>query len=141
MEQKSKIEMRNGRIHVRIDEDDTIQTGDESKESMLASLQEAKYANSGPFGFFVALGSIICGSCDYFYLLNFFFLNENKQNLFIPGGFYTCTFFVGILTLGIPICMIIFGALYLNDCPLNKWIPIYLLVGGMFKNLNISHFI
>lgn len=43
-----------------------------------------------------------------------------------------CTFFVGILTLGIPICMIIFGALYLNDCPLNKWIPIYLLVGGMF---------
>lgn len=43
-----------------------------------------------------------------------------------------CTFFVGILTLGIPICMIIFGALYLNDCPLNKWIPIYLLVAGMF---------
>lgn len=73
MEQKSKIEMRNGRIHVRIDEDDTIQTGNESKESMLASLQEAKYSNSGPFGFFVALGSIICGSCDYFYLLNLFF--------------------------------------------------------------------
>lgn len=71
MEQKSKIEMRNGRIHVRIDEDDTIQTGNESKESMLASLQEAKYSNSGPFGFFVALGSIICGECDYFFLFIF----------------------------------------------------------------------
>lgn len=87
MEQKSKIEMRNGRIHVRIDEDDTIQTGDESKESMLASLQEAKYANSGPFGFFVALGSIICGSCDYFYLLNIFFkkMKINKICLYQVG--------------------------------------------------------
>lgn len=74
MEQKSKIEMRNGRIHVRIDEDDTIQTGNETKESMLASLQEAKYSNSGPFGFFVALGSIICGSCENKICLLFVFI-------------------------------------------------------------------
>lgn len=32
----------------------------------------------------------------------------------------------------LPIAMLIVGAIYLNDCPVQKYIPIYMLVGGIF---------
>ena len=41
-----------------------------------------------------------------------------------------CTFIVGVIIV-IPICMIFFGAIYMHECPLNKYIPIYLLIGGI----------
>lgn len=34
------------------------------------------------------------------------------------------------LTIVVPICMVLIGSLYLNDCPVEKYIPIYLIVGG-----------
>lgn len=34
------------------------------------------------------------------------------------------------LSLGIPVTMIIFGYIHVNDCPAERFIPIYLIVGG-----------
>ncbi|KAK3744214.1 hypothetical protein QZH41_013567, partial [Actinostola sp. cb2023] len=48
-----------------------------------------------------------------------------------------CTIAIGIL-MAIPITMIVLGAKYKNDCPIEKHIPIYLIVGGsfgIFRNL------
>lgn len=45
-------------------------------------------------------------------------------------GFYSCSFLGLILTFVIPVLMIIYGALHLKDCPLNIFIPIYLIVSG-----------
>lgn len=41
------------------------------------------------------------------------------------------TIFLGIM-LVIPIAMIVIGAIYKNDCPKEKFIPIYLIVAGSF---------
>ena len=41
------------------------------------------------------------------------------------------TIILGI-TIVIPMCMIFFGAFYLNQCPQNEYIPVYLLIGGEF---------
>ena len=43
------------------------------------------------------------------------------------------------LLLAVPIAMVVIGSLYVNDCPLQRYIPIYLIVGGVFgllKNLS-----
>ena len=42
-----------------------------------------------------------------------------------------CTVILGV-TIVIPICMIVMGLLYLYDCPQGEYIPVYLLVGGIF---------
>ncbi|XP_059140904.1 transmembrane protein 272-like [Physella acuta] len=42
-----------------------------------------------------------------------------------------CAIIVGIL-MAIPISMIVIGALYLDDCPVERMIPIYLIVAGCF---------
>jgi hypothetical protein len=34
------------------------------------------------------------------------------------------------ITILIPICMLVVGAVYFNDCPVESHIPIYLIVGG-----------
>lgn len=47
---------------------------------------------------------------------------------FVPVG---CTIILGV-TIVVPICMMIIGALYLYDCPQGEYIPVYLLVGGGF---------
>lgn len=36
------------------------------------------------------------------------------------------------MTIVIPVCMVVFGFLYLNECPQNDYIPVYLLIGGLF---------
>uniref|UniRef100_A0A182J056 Uncharacterized protein n=1 Tax=Anopheles atroparvus TaxID=41427 RepID=A0A182J056_ANOAO len=46
-------------------------------------------------------------------------------------GTLGCTIILGI-TIVIPVCMIVFGTLYLYDCPQGEYIPVYLLVGGAF---------
>lgn len=46
----------------------------------------------------------------------------------LPVG---CTIILGI-TIVIPVCMIVFGSIYLYDCPQGEYIPVYLLVGGGF---------
>lgn len=46
------------------------------------------------------------------------------------------------MTVVIPICMVVFGSLYMHQCPVNEYIPVYLLVGGIFgivkQLLNLS---
>ncbi|XP_033127106.1 transmembrane protein 272-like [Anneissia japonica] len=49
-----------------------------------------------------------------------------------------CCTIIMALILAIPITMIVIGAMYKDDCPAQKFIPIYLIVGGAFtvvKNL------
>ncbi|XP_017779908.1 PREDICTED: uncharacterized protein LOC108565133 [Nicrophorus vespilloides] len=42
-----------------------------------------------------------------------------------------CTVILGV-TIIIPICMIAMGSIYLHECPQGEYIPVYLLVGGIF---------
>ncbi|XP_075544287.1 transmembrane protein 272-like isoform X5 [Dermacentor variabilis] len=42
-----------------------------------------------------------------------------------------CTILVGV-TVIIPVSMIVIGTTYLNDCPAEKYIPIFLVMGGVF---------
>lgn len=44
----------------------------------------------------------------------------------LPVG---CTIILCV-TIVIPVCMIVFGMLYMYDCPQGQYIPVYLLVGG-----------
>ena len=34
------------------------------------------------------------------------------------------------ITIVVPVVMVVMGSFYLNDCPVEKYIPIYLVVGG-----------
>ncbi|XP_018336283.1 uncharacterized protein LOC108744834 isoform X2 [Agrilus planipennis] len=54
-----------------------------------------------------------------------------KNVLIILLGTIGCTIILGV-TIVIPICMIVMGAMYLHDCPGGEYIPVYLLVGGIF---------
>ncbi|XP_021358794.1 uncharacterized protein LOC110453903 isoform X2 [Mizuhopecten yessoensis] len=61
-----------------------------------------------------------------------------KSFVGILMGTLACTILFGIL-LAVPIAMTIIGGVYLNDCPVERYIPIYLLVAGAFgiiKNLS-----
>ncbi|XP_046394789.1 transmembrane protein 272-like [Ischnura elegans] len=54
------------------------------------------------------------------------------KNLFILLlGTIGCSIILGI-TIVIPVCMIVIGAMYFNDCPQGEYIPVYLVVGGGF---------
>ncbi|XP_050038820.1 transmembrane protein 272-like isoform X1 [Dermacentor andersoni] len=46
-------------------------------------------------------------------------------------GTLGCTILVGV-TVIIPVSMIVIGTTYLNDCPAEKYIPIFLVMGGVF---------
>nr|XP_023029828.1 uncharacterized protein LOC111517784 isoform X2 [Leptinotarsa decemlineata] len=54
-----------------------------------------------------------------------------KNLIIIVLGTLGCTIILGV-TIVIPICMIIMGSIYLHDCPQGEYIPVYLLVGGIF---------
>ncbi|RZC33327.1 hypothetical protein BDFB_002133 [Asbolus verrucosus] len=54
-----------------------------------------------------------------------------KNIIIIVLGTLGCTVILGV-TIVIPICMIVMGLLYLYDCPQGEYIPVYLLVGGIF---------
>ncbi|XP_058461992.1 uncharacterized protein LOC131436990 [Malaya genurostris] len=57
-----------------------------------------------------------------------------KNVLILLLGTLGFTIILGI-TIVIPVCMIVFGAIYLYDCPQNEYIPVFLLVGGGFSVL------
>uniref|UniRef100_A0A1Q3EY38 Putative conserved plasma membrane protein n=2 Tax=Culex tarsalis TaxID=7177 RepID=A0A1Q3EY38_CULTA len=54
-----------------------------------------------------------------------------KNVVILLLGTLGCTIILGI-TIVIPVCMIVFGSIYLYDCPQGEYIPVYLLVGGGF---------
>ncbi|GLV35534.1 hypothetical protein CBL_01317 [Carabus blaptoides fortunei] len=54
-----------------------------------------------------------------------------KNILILLLGTLGCTIILGV-SFVIPICMIVIGSVYLHECPQNQYIPIYLLVGGIF---------
>lgn len=58
-----------------------------------------------------------------------------KNIIILFLGTMGCIIMLGV-TIGMPISMIAIGALYLNECPQGEYIPIYLLVGGIFVLLN-----
>jgi len=84
-----------------------------SYDSIFGQMRRAKETSSGALTFFKALLVIIVGTIG-------------------------CTICVG-LVLCIPVSMIVIGTIYLDDCPAERFIPIYLIVGGVFgviKNLS-----
>ncbi|KAH3692269.1 transmembrane protein 272-like isoform X3 [Dreissena polymorpha] len=61
-----------------------------------------------------------------------------KKFMMIICGTIGCTIMLAFV-LAIPITMIVMGAIHKNDCPAERMIPIYLIVGGSFgiiKNLS-----
>ncbi|XP_031554553.1 transmembrane protein 272-like isoform X2 [Actinia tenebrosa] len=54
-----------------------------------------------------------------------------KKLLILLIGTIGCTIALGII-MAIPISMIAIGATYKHDCPTERYIPIYLIVGGSF---------
>merc|ERR1711962_1865020 len=56
------------------------------------------------------------------------------KSILLLIGTIGCTIACG-LTVIIPLCMIIIGAVHLNDCPVEPSIPIFLIVGGSFSVL------
>ncbi|XP_070554345.1 transmembrane protein 272-like isoform X2 [Ptychodera flava] len=83
-----------------------------SYQSLFGQMQEAKRSSTGATDFF-------------------------KKFLAVVLGTLGCTIGIGII-MAIPIAMIVMGSLYLHDCPIEPYIPIYLIVGGCFgvlKNL------
>lgn len=77
-----------------------------SYESTFKRLQSVKEESSGPKDCIQKFFTVLCGS--------------------VIG-----TVAIGIV-LAIPISMIVVGAIHLNDCPVERFIPIYLIVGGVF---------
>ncbi|KAG8234951.1 hypothetical protein J437_LFUL015519 [Ladona fulva] len=54
------------------------------------------------------------------------------KNLFLLLlGTVGCSIILGV-TIVIPVCMIVIGSMYFNDCPQGEYIPVYLVVGGGF---------
>ncbi|KAK7097227.1 transmembrane protein 272-like [Littorina saxatilis] len=54
-----------------------------------------------------------------------------KKIIFMIFGTIGFTIFLGLI-LAIPIAMLVMGVIYLDDCPEERYIPIYLLVAGVF---------
>ncbi|XP_045480164.1 transmembrane protein 272-like [Harmonia axyridis] len=54
-----------------------------------------------------------------------------KNLVIIILGTLGCTIIIGI-TIVVPICMITIGVIYMHDCPQGEYIPVYLVVGGLF---------
>ncbi|XP_013381082.1 uncharacterized protein LOC106152136 [Lingula anatina] len=66
------------------------------------------------------------------------FVDFFKKFIVILLGTIGCTICIGLI-LAIPISMIAMGSVYLYQCPIQRFIPIYLIVGGVFgiiKNLS-----
>ncbi|XP_048751319.1 transmembrane protein 272-like [Ostrea edulis] len=83
-----------------------------SYDSIFGKIKHAKETSEGNVGFAKAAVGILCASVG-------------------------CTVCLGV-TMAIPLASIIIGAMYLDDCPLEKYIPIYLVVSGsvgLFYNL------
>ncbi|XP_006824883.1 transmembrane protein 272-like [Saccoglossus kowalevskii] len=83
-----------------------------SYQSIFGQMQDAKRKSSGVTDFFKKLLAVILGTLG-------------------------CTIAIGVV-MAIPIAMIVMGSLYLHDCTIEPYIPIYLIVGGCFgvlKNL------
>jgi hypothetical protein len=77
-----------------------------SYESTFNRLKSVKDESSGPGDCFQKFVTVLCGS--------------------VIG-----TIAIG-LVLAVPLAMIIVGAIHLKDCPIERFIPIYLIVGGCF---------
>ncbi|XP_001688176.2 uncharacterized protein LOC120902477 [Anopheles arabiensis] len=77
-----------------------------SYDSLFGRVREARKSSRGVLDFLVNIVILVLGTLG-------------------------CTIALGI-TIVIPVCMIVFGSIYLYDCPQGEYIPVYLLVGGGF---------
>lgn len=76
-----------------------------SYESVIGRVREAHKESSGTIDFF-------------------------KKLIVLLAGTLGCTIAIGV-TIVVPVAMFLIGFKYLNDCPVNMFIPVYLLVGGV----------
>lgn len=77
-----------------------------SYESLYGRVKAARSESSGFFSFLKAATLIVISTVGFTLLIGLF--------------------------MAVPIAMIAIGAYYLNDCPAERYIPIYLIVGGCF---------
>ncbi|XP_035687796.1 transmembrane protein 272-like [Branchiostoma floridae] len=59
------------------------------------------------------------------------FVDFLKKLLVLLAGTIGCTILLGLL-MAVPMAMIVLGAINIHDCPIQRMIPIYLLVFGCF---------
>ena len=55
-------------------------------------------------------------------------------------GTIGCTIACSI-TVVIPVCMIVIGSVYFHDCTAEPYIPIFLIVGGLFPGFEVKDFL
>lgn len=87
--------------------DAAVSTEPPAYSSVFKRVRSARQQSTSKVGFAKALPAILIGSVG-------------------------CTICIG-LTLALPISMIVMGAIYLDECPVQRMIPIYLVVGGTFS--------
>lgn len=97
-----------------------------SYDSLFGRVREARKTSKGVADFLKNILIILLGAGKKT-LVSFI------HHRFLNGIWFSvgCTVILGI-TIIIPICMIIMGSLYLHECPQGEYIPVYLLVGGIF---------
>ncbi|XP_050303579.1 transmembrane protein 272-like [Anthonomus grandis grandis] len=77
-----------------------------SYDSLFGRVREAQKTSKGILDFFTNVVIIVLGTLG-------------------------CSIILGV-TIVVPICMIVMGSIYLHECPQGEYIPVYLLVGGIF---------
>lgn len=98
-----------------------------SYDSLFGRVREARKTSKGVIDFLKNILIILLGAGNIDAVLIVLFDIFVKFLNFSVG----CTVILGI-TIIIPICMIVMGSIYLHECPQGEYIPVYLLVGGIF---------
>ena len=62
------------------------------------------------------------------------FIDFLAKLLLLLLGTIGCTIACSV-TVVIPICMIVIGSIHFNDCPAEPYIPLFLIVGGMYSSV------
>ena len=60
-------------------------------------------------------------------------VKKSPVSIFFFLGTIGCTIACAV-TVFIPICMIVIGSIHYNDCPAEPYIPLFLIVGGMYPH-------
>lgn len=99
-----------------------------SYDSLFGRVREAQKTSKGVIDFIKNILIILLGTCKY--CIFFWHFEQNLCSIFLLVG---CTIILGV-TIVVPICMIVMGSVYLRECPQGEYIPVYLLVGGKWKD-------
>lgn len=108
-----------------------------SYESVIGRVREVHKESSGTIDFFRKIILLLVGTGKFVLIHNKY--SHKNEHLSLVGWFplfcifnlFTvgCTIAIGV-TIVVPVAMFLIGLRYLNECPVNMFIPVYLLVGG-----------